>query len=119
LDEAQLRPSDFDAASWALGTWGTVTWANQEDTRLRDRLWEVVKPGVERPRANESHHRDVIALHTAIGYQRDGFVTRDSQMLKKAQAVREAFGGFLLMDPEGCVDVVETRIATYRQIAGL
>ncbi len=113
LDEVAGRPVGLDVWVLGYGRLDQIILGGDADVTLSDRLWQVVKPGVDRATGRDSHHRDVIALHTAIRSLHNGFVTWDRQLLAKAAAVKAEFGGFLLLDPEECVALVERRITRY------
>ena len=118
LDEAEGRLASLDVWVLGYGKLGQVVVGGEADAALMDRIWQVAKPGVDRATASDSHHRDVIALHTAIRNRRDGFITRDRQLLNKAGNVKAEFSGFLLFNPEDCVEFVQDRVGVYRRRTG-
>ncbi len=69
------------------------------DDESMDRLWSILKPGVDRQVARKNHIRDVMHVHTAIRYGAHGFVTRDTQMRNKSKQVAAQFSGFRILSP--------------------
>ncbi|WP_406133849.1 hypothetical protein [Streptomyces zaomyceticus] len=73
--------------------------AGPNDVESMDRLWSLLKPGVDRQNCRKNHTRDVMHVHTAIRYGGHGFVTRDAQMRKKSDQIAAQFSGFQILSP--------------------
>lgn len=70
---------------------------------------------------SKNNLRDAMHVSTAVRYGANGLVTRDKRLLKRADAIRAAFDGFLLVTPETAFRValrLRAR-ATVRALPGL
>ena len=73
---------------------------SDEDAARWDRVWAVLRPDVNRATARQQHIRDAMHVDTAIRYGANLLVTRDAGLLRRDDALREAFDGFRIYDPE-------------------
>ena len=93
--------------------WGHAVYASDEDSdRIDDLLW-LFFPNSDRyatDRSSTHNLRDAMHIATALRYRYDAFVTADTRLLKKADAIRRGCGIELLL-PSEAVRLVEHRIA--------
>jgi hypothetical protein len=114
LSEAQEMGEDYGVMRLDHSRLGSSVLGSTEDDERFDRLFTVLKPGVDRATARRQHLRDVMHVDTAIRYDRDGFITRDEGLLKKSEAAWVEFG-IRILTPEQGVEVVEEAIEAPRR----
>ena len=85
-----------------------VAGSTQDADRFH-RLWEIVRPNVRLDGAGPQHVRDVKHLDTVIRYARGIFVTRDTAVLNKRQALKDEFGIDVLTPEDALARVDELR----------
>jgi hypothetical protein len=82
--------ADHSRADFSVGA------SDGDGARIRT-AYGILHGGAARLRDNDL--RDAMHVATAIRYGAFGFVTFDKKLLRKADAVRNAFGGFYVLDP--------------------
>lgn len=97
-------------AVWGHSRWGHSKYGSDEDSRELDELGEVLWPGYDRHgeqnRNRQTRMRDTMHLHTAHQEGCEGFITRDQELLRRSDAVRERFG-LRIATPEETVSLIE------------
>jgi hypothetical protein len=92
--------------------WDHAVYASDEDSDRIDNLLGLLFPNSDRyakDRSSTHNLRDAMHIATAVRYGYDAFVTTDSRLLKKADAIRREWGIELLL-PGEAVRLVEHRI---------
>lgn len=88
---------------------------SDEEARMFERLFAAVFPGTDRSsesRTTSSKRRDVMHLHTCKKYGSDGFITRDTPLLKKADVLRRDFD-IEVFSPDSAIAFVNRLRARY------
>jgi hypothetical protein len=109
--ELQRSQDEFveEIGVWILGQsrLGVDTMAGSDDDGGRwDRLWPVLFPNKDRRSTNDQTVRDAMHIDTAMRYGSNAFLTREKQLVARAEAVAAAFDHFGIWTPEHAVDVV-------------
>lgn len=92
--------------------WDHAVYASDEDRDRIDDLLRLLFPNSDRfgtDRSSTHNLRDAMHIATALRYGYDAFVTTDTRLLKKADAIRREWGIELLL-PSEAVRLVEHRI---------
>lgn len=101
LEKASQYREDLGVGIWGHFRWGHAVYANREEgkrfSEIRNTLFGF-RSGSEAYTKQEI--RDVIALMTHLGNNRDYFVTHDSAFLKKRKDLGEKFGAIVCTSRE-------------------
>lgn len=96
--------------------------ASSEDVGRLAMVVKILKPGVENQEdLKPNDMRDAMHVATSIRYGGTGFITRDLNLLRKAEAIRAAFNHFQVCDPENALQRVaeESRLCLRRKELGI
>ena len=88
---------------------------NDDDRDLLERVFGTVHPDVEITAARRQHKRDAMHIATTIRYGLNGFITNDRQLLSRADAVKTAFDGFLILSPGAALAISQRQVNKARR----
>lgn len=77
------------------------------DEERLERVFRILHPGGDRQKPGSHDLRDAMHVATAIRYGADGFITLDKGILRKREALVEAFPNFSVFEPLAAVEFVE------------
>jgi hypothetical protein len=100
--------------------WGHGVFSNKEDSNRIDAVYAVLFPASDRgdvsTKRGQGRLRDAMHVATAMRYGANVLVTRDARdLLRKADAIRDAFNGFAIMDPERAVAFTDRLFGRYEK----
>ena len=100
-------PLTFDHSRWDHAVWGGDTDADRFYL-VRKTLFPESDPLDETAPRAKQRLRDAKHVDTAIRYGANGLITKDRKdLLSRAEPIKEAFNGFLIVDPDQALTIVK------------
>ncbi|MFC4591832.1 PIN domain-containing protein [Sphaerisporangium corydalis] len=93
----------------------TSVLGDEEDTRRLQKIFSIMRPGASWEKVRENHIRDAMHVSTAIRYGGDGFVTKDTGILRSEHLIAAEFG-FRIYHPQQALEEAFSRVSNMREL---